>query len=145
MRHARKAIIAKVFEPGIRRDARAAQGCLDEGGRCAARRTTTDVDRRGAIVAGCDTRARSAERAGSSAQQWASARGTRADLCRHGAVAMGIERWLATRPSRRRLYSLMRIGREALVRRWHCGSIAQLLDRLRKLDAALRNQIGVPA
>jgi len=59
--------------------------------------------------------------------------------------ATGIDRWLAARPSARRLYSLMRLGREALVRRWPCGSIAQLLDRLRKPDAALLDQIGVPA
>jgi hypothetical protein len=58
--------------------------------------------------------------------------------------AAGIDRWLAARPSTRRLYSLMRLGREALVRRWPCGSIAQLLDRLRKPDATLLDQIGVP-
>jgi hypothetical protein len=59
--------------------------------------------------------------------------------------ATGIDRWLAARPSTRRLYSLTRLGREALVRRWPCGSIAQLLDRLRKPNAALLDQIGVPA
>lgn len=59
--------------------------------------------------------------------------------------ATGIDHWLAARPSTRRLYSLMRLGREALVRRWPCGSIAQLLDRLRKPNAALLDQIGVPA
>lgn len=56
--------------------------------------------------------------------------------------ATGIDRWLAARPSTRRLYSLMRLGREALVRRWPCGSIAQLLNRLRKPNAALLDQIG---
>lgn len=57
----------------------------------------------------------------------------------------GIGHWLAARRSKRRLYSIMRLGREALVRRWPCGSLTQILDRLRKPDAALLDQLGIPA
>jgi len=59
--------------------------------------------------------------------------------------AAGSAHWLAARRSARRLYSIMRLGREALVRRWPCGSLAQILDRLRNPDAALLDQLGIPA
>lgn len=53
--------------------------------------------------------------------------------------------WLAARRSTRRLYSIVRLGREALVRRWPCESLARILDRLRKPDAVLLDQLGIPA
>lgn len=59
--------------------------------------------------------------------------------------ATGIGHWLAARRSTRRLYSIMRLGREALLRGWSCGSLKQILDRLRKPDAALLDQLGIPA
>ena len=58
--------------------------------------------------------------------------------------ATGLDRWLSPRRSKRRLYSILRLGREALVRRWPIGSILQLIGRLRKPSAELLDQLGVP-
>jgi hypothetical protein len=59
--------------------------------------------------------------------------------------ASGMDRWFSPYPASRKLYSTMRIGREALVRGWPCDCITALLDRLRRPDAALLDQLGVPA
>jgi hypothetical protein len=57
----------------------------------------------------------------------------------------GLDRWLSPRRSKRRLYSALRLGREALVRRWPFGSILQLIGRLRHPTPELLDQLGVPA
>jgi hypothetical protein len=59
--------------------------------------------------------------------------------------ASGMDRWFSPYPASRKLYSTMRIGREALVRGWPCDCVTALLDRLRRPDAALLDQLGVPA
>jgi hypothetical protein len=41
--------------------------------------------------------------------------------------------WLSPIRTRRKLYSTMRIGREALIRLWPIGRIDEWLDRLRTL------------
>lgn len=58
--------------------------------------------------------------------------------------ASGIDTWLTPYRSRRRLYSVMRLGREALVRRWLPISASHLLDHLRRPPASLLDQVGVP-
>lgn len=47
--------------------------------------------------------------------------------------ATGIACWLSPVKTRRRLYSTMRVGREALVRSWPIGRMYEWLDRLRTL------------
>lgn len=59
--------------------------------------------------------------------------------------AAGIDQWLAPFRSKRRLYSIMRLGREALVRRWLPISAARLLDYLRQPAASLLDQLRIPA
>jgi hypothetical protein len=53
--------------------------------------------------------------------------------------------WLAPFRSKRRLYSIMRLGREALVRRRLPISATRFLDYLRQPAASLLDQLGVPA
>lgn len=60
-------------------------------------------------------------------------------------AANGIDHWLSPIRSTRRLYSIIRLGREALVRRWPFERTQWLLQRLREPDAQLLDQIGVPA
>jgi len=48
-----------------------------------------------------------------------------------GCEATGIAQWLMPIRSRRKLYSTMRVGREALVRRWPMEPVSQWLERLR--------------
>ena len=57
----------------------------------------------------------------------------------------GIDRWLTPLRSTRRRYSVMRLGREALVRRWMGIPLGQLIKHLRQLTPSLLNQLGVPA
>lgn len=57
----------------------------------------------------------------------------------------GIDRRLNPRHSTRRLYSVMRLGREALVRGWLDWTIEQLVDQLRHPRLALREQRELPA
>ena len=57
----------------------------------------------------------------------------------------GIDAWLAPFRSRRRLYSVMRLGREALVRRWSSTRLSELIDQLRHPSPQLLDQLGVPA
>ena len=59
--------------------------------------------------------------------------------------AGGIDAWLAPFRSKRRLYSIMRLGREALVRRWPCPRLSELIDQLRHPSPQLQDQLGVPA
>jgi len=58
---------------------------------------------------------------------------------------VGIDRWLNPRRSIRRLYSVMRLGREALVRRWLDWTVEQLVAQLLDPDPALREQLELPA
>jgi Transposase DDE domain len=55
--------------------------------------------------------------------------------------AADIQHWLSARRSKRRLYSIWRIGREALLRGWPCGTLSELLDRLRQPNAASLDQL----
>ena len=57
----------------------------------------------------------------------------------------GIDAWLTPFRSRRRLYSVMRLGREALVRRWSSTRLSELIDQLRHPSPQLLDQLGVPA
>ena len=57
----------------------------------------------------------------------------------------GIDTWLAPFRSKRRLYSVMRLGREALVRRWSSTRLSGLIDQLRHPSPQLLEQLGVPA
>jgi hypothetical protein len=57
----------------------------------------------------------------------------------------GIDAWLAPFRSKRRLYSVMRLGREALVRRWSSTPLSELIDQLRHPSSQLLDQLGVPA
>jgi hypothetical protein len=58
--------------------------------------------------------------------------------------ASGIDTWLTPFRSKRRLYSVMRLGREALVRSWLPISASRLLDHLRRPTISLVDQLGVP-
>ncbi len=60
--------------------------------------------------------------------------------CEH----VGIDRWLNPRCSTRRLYSVMRLGREALVRRWLDWTVEQLIEQLINPQPALREQLALP-
>ena len=59
--------------------------------------------------------------------------------------AGGIDAWLAPFRSKRRLYSILRLGREALLRRWPCPRLSELIDQLRHPSPQLHDQLGVPA
>jgi hypothetical protein len=59
--------------------------------------------------------------------------------------ASGIDQWLTPFRSKRRLYSVMRLGREALVRRWSNARSSELIDLLRRPSKELLDQLGVPA
>jgi hypothetical protein len=59
--------------------------------------------------------------------------------------ACGIDTWLTPYRSKRRLYSVMRLGREALVRRWSSTRLSALIDQLRHPSQQLLDQMGVPA
>jgi hypothetical protein len=61
--------------------------------------------------------------------------------------AIGVDRWLsphASTRSTRRLYSLMRVGREALVRSWPMQPTHQWLERLRTLPPDVLEQTQAP-
>lgn len=58
---------------------------------------------------------------------------------------VGIDRWLNPRRSIRRLYSALRLGREALVRRWLDWTVEQLIEQLIHPHPALREQLELPA
>ena len=56
----------------------------------------------------------------------------------------GIDAWLTPFRSKRRLYSVMRLGREALVRRWFNTRLSELTDQLRHPSPQLLDQLVVP-
>ena len=58
--------------------------------------------------------------------------------------AAGIDQWLAPHRSQRRLYSVMRLGREAMVRQWSKARLHELIDQLRYPTPQLLDQLGVP-
>ncbi|RFF71806.1 IS4 family transposase, partial [Xanthomonas campestris pv. campestris] len=58
-----------------------------------------------------------------------------------GGEATGIAQWLSPRNSTRKLYSTLRIGREALVRQWPMEPVSRWIGRLRALPAAVREQM----
>ncbi|WP_272909193.1 transposase [Xanthomonas campestris] len=58
-----------------------------------------------------------------------------------GCEATGIAQWLSPRNSTRKLYSTLRIGREALVRQWPMEPVSRWIGRLRALPAAVREQM----
>lgn len=59
--------------------------------------------------------------------------------------ACGIDRWLTPFRSARRLYSVMRLGREALVRRWIDMPLGKLIQQMRQPTPSLLGQLGLPA
>ncbi len=59
--------------------------------------------------------------------------------------ASGIEQWLTPFRSKRRLDSIMRLRREARVRRWSNAHLRTLLDQLQRPCTALLDQLGVPS
>jgi hypothetical protein len=58
--------------------------------------------------------------------------------------ATGMDHWLAPNSSTRRLYSVMRVGREALVRSWPMQHTRQWLERLRTLPPDVLEQTQAP-
>lgn len=54
-------------------------------------------------------------------------------------------RRLARARSKRRLYSVMRLGREALVRRWSSTQLSKLINQLRHPSPQLLDQLSLPA
>lgn len=60
-----------------------------------------------------------------------------------GCEATGIALWLYPISSARKLYSTLRLGREALVGHWPMEPIARWLDRLRSLPPAVLNQMAL--
>lgn len=59
--------------------------------------------------------------------------------------ASSIDQWLTPFRSTRRLYSVMRLGREALVRRWLHVPLSYLVKQIRQPSAAILDQVGAPA
>jgi hypothetical protein len=59
--------------------------------------------------------------------------------------ATGMDVWLAPRRSARRLYSVMRLGREALVRRWPLPGLRDVMHYLRYPSSDVIEQIVLPA
>lgn len=58
-----------------------------------------------------------------------------------GCEATGIDRWLCPIHSTRKLYSTLRVGREALVGHWPLEPISSWLDRLRSLPPTVLDQM----
>jgi hypothetical protein len=58
--------------------------------------------------------------------------------------ATGMDVWLAPRRSTRRLYSVMRLGREALVRRWPLPGLRDLMRYLRYPSCDVLEQLVLP-
>lgn len=59
--------------------------------------------------------------------------------------ATGMARWLLPIYTTRRLYSVLRVGREALVRNWSMERTTRWLERLRTLPATVLDQMCAPA
>lgn len=62
-----------------------------------------------------------------------------------GCEATGIAQWLMPVRSQRKLYSTLRVGREALVRGWPMEPVSQWLHRLRSLPTAVLDQMVLQA
>ncbi|MFT3755178.1 MAG: IS4 family transposase [Pseudoxanthomonas sp.] len=62
-----------------------------------------------------------------------------------GCEATGIAQWLMPVRSKRKLYSTLRVGREALVRSWPMEPVSRWLDRLRSLPIAVLDQMMLQA
>lgn len=60
-----------------------------------------------------------------------------------GCEATGIDQWLCPIHSKRKLYSTLRVGREALVRHWPMESISRWLDRLRSPPPSVLDQMAL--
>lgn len=58
--------------------------------------------------------------------------------------AAGIDQWLVPCRSKRRLYSIVRLGREALVRRWSNAKLDELMEQIRKPCPVLLDQMAAP-
>lgn len=58
--------------------------------------------------------------------------------------AKGMSAWLWPRTTKRRLYSIIRIGQEAWLQRWPLPNFNELMQRLRQLDGATLAQMGIP-
>lgn len=62
-----------------------------------------------------------------------------------GCEATGIAHWLSPIRTRRKLYSTLRVGREALVRHWPMEPVSRWLERLRSLPSAVLDQMALTA
>ena len=60
-----------------------------------------------------------------------------------GCEATGVAQWLLPHRSTRKLYSTVRVGREALVRRWPLEPVSRWLDRMRSLPPAVLDQMAL--
>jgi len=60
-----------------------------------------------------------------------------------GCEATGVAHWLSPNRSTRKLYSTLRVGREALVRRWPLEPVARWLERMRSLPPDVLNQMAL--
>lgn len=58
-----------------------------------------------------------------------------------GCEATGVAQWLLPHRAARKLYSTMRVGREALVRGWPLEPVSRWLERMRSLPPAVLNQM----
>lgn len=58
-----------------------------------------------------------------------------------GCEATGVAQWLSPIRSTRKLYSTLRVGREALVRRWPLEPVAKWLDRIQSLPQTVIGQM----
>ena len=65
-------------------------------------------------------------------------------LVGYACEAIGLDTWLAPRATTRRLYSLIRLGREAMVRSWPAGTLNELLQVLLHPPPDLQEQLGIP-
>ena len=59
--------------------------------------------------------------------------------------ALDIVDWLSPRRSTRKLYSVLRLGREALVRAWSMEPISRWLERLKSLPSTTLTHMQLPA
>jgi len=62
-----------------------------------------------------------------------------------GCEATGIDQWLYPAKRRRKLYSTLRVGREALARSWRMEPVWKWLQRLRELPEHVLDQMVAPA
>lgn len=60
-----------------------------------------------------------------------------------GCEATGVAQWLSSHRCTRKLYSTIRVGREALVRRWPLEPVSRWLDRMRLLPPDVTDQMAL--